>query len=267
MPFLQRPCGAQIYYEVKGSGIPVLLIAPGGMRSCLANWASQPIDPWTALPEARFRLIAMDQRSAQVSGGRSVAAVREGDGWQTYAEDQLALLDHLGVQRCCLLGSCIGPSYQLRLLRDAPERFAAAVLMQPIGLSVHTTEPGQRWKGQNTEATSHWFGDWAMQMERTGKAGNRELHALFDAMFGGGREFVFSITRDELRAIGCPLLVLMGLDMYHPSEISREIARIAPRCELVEEWRDAGPGPLRAASAMVEAFLLRHGGAAPAASL
>jgi hypothetical protein len=28
--------------------VPVLLLAPGGMRSCLANWESQPYDPWTS---------------------------------------------------------------------------------------------------------------------------------------------------------------------------------------------------------------------------
>lgn len=267
MPFLPRPCGAQLYYEVRGSGIPVLLIAPGGMRSCLANWANQPFDPWTALPEGRFRLIGMDQRSAQLGGGRSEAAFRRGDGWQTFAEDQLALLDHLGVQRCCLVGSCIGPSYMLRLLREAPQRFGGAVLMQPIGLSMHTTEPGQRWLGENTQATSHWFGDWAMQMEQTGKARSQELHALFDAMFGDGRDFVFSITREELQTISCPLLVLMGRDIYHPSEISREIARIAPKCELIEEWRDVGSGPLQAAAARIEEFLLQHGDIMPAATL
>ena len=27
-----------------------------------------------------------------------------GDGWHTFAEDQLALLDHLGIERCLLLG-------------------------------------------------------------------------------------------------------------------------------------------------------------------
>eukprot|EP00416_Gambierdiscus_australes_P044871 CAMPEP_0171099566 /NCGR_PEP_ID=MMETSP0766_2-20121228/51952_1 /TAXON_ID=439317 /ORGANISM="Gambierdiscus australes, Strain CAWD 149" /LENGTH=266 /DNA_ID=CAMNT_0011559221 /DNA_START=19 /DNA_END=819 /DNA_ORIENTATION=+ len=266
MPILMRPCGAAIHYSVKGSGIPVLLIAPGGMRSCLANWASQPYDPWTALPESHFKLIAMDQRSAQMSGGLSTASFQQGDGWHTFTEDQLALLDHLGVHRCCLLGSCIGPSYQLRLLREAPERFVAAVLMQPIGLTICTTE-SQRWEGLNTEASSHWFGDWAQEMQQSGKAQAPELASLFEAMFGDGRDFVFSITRTELQAVTCPLLVFMGRDMYHPSEVSREIARIAPRCELIEEWRDAGLGPLQAAAAKIKDFLAEHGDAVPPATL
>ena len=234
MPFLSRPCGASIYYSDKGSGIPVLLLAPGGMRSCLANWAVQPIDPWTVLPTDRFQLIAMDQRSAMAgaSSGHSEAVIRAGDGWHTFKDDQLALLDHLGIGRCQLLGSCIGPSFQFQLMRDAPSRFGAAVLMQPIGLAHHTTEPGPVWQGLNTDATSHWYGGWAGDMLRSSLASREELKALSDAMFGG-RDFVFSATRDEVMRIDVPLLVMMGRDVFHPSEIAREITRCAfirPTC-------------------------------------
>ena len=48
---------------------------------------------------------------------------------------------------------------------------------------------------------------------------------------------------------------LMGRDVFHPSETARELARLAPRATLIEEWRDAGPGPLDAAAAAIEAFL------------
>jgi hypothetical protein len=37
MPMLQRPDG-EIYYEEFGSGFPILLFAPGGLRSNLAMW-------------------------------------------------------------------------------------------------------------------------------------------------------------------------------------------------------------------------------------
>lgn len=170
---LSRPCGATLPYQVSGRGIPVLLIAPGGMRSNIANWASSPYNPITALPAERFQVIAMDQRSAQSSlrpgSGNSTAKVKASDGWQTFMEDQIALLDHLGIRRCHSIGMCIGPSYQLQLLRHYPERFGRAVLLQPIGLSPCTTEAG-RWDGLNTEATSHWFGEWAMEMECKGLA-------------------------------------------------------------------------------------------------
>ena len=224
---LRRPCGAMIHFQEKGQGIPILLIAPGGMRSCIKNWEHQPYDPWNSLPTDRFRLIAMDQRSAQIDGGHSTATMKSSDGWHTFVDDQIALLDHLGIKECHLMGSCIGPSYQLRLLRDSPYPFYSAVLMQPIGLSLHTTEPGPTWDGLNVEATSHWFGDWATRMVMTGLAEEGTLKDLFQSMFGGGKDFVFSITRDELQEISTPLLVLMGHDMFHPSETAREIVAVA----------------------------------------
>ena len=70
MPFLDRPDG-RIRYEVHGAGFPVLLFAPGGLRSRMEMWPSPPGGParpwvdWTrALPEAGFTAIAMDQRNA-----------------------------------------------------------------------------------------------------------------------------------------------------------------------------------------------------------
>jgi hypothetical protein len=42
--------------------------------------------------------------------------------WNTFTQDQLALLDHLGVYRCLLCGSCIGPSYAFALMQAALAR-------------------------------------------------------------------------------------------------------------------------------------------------
>ena len=160
MPFAVRPCGTKIHYAVKGAGAPVLLLAPGGMRSCIAAWQAQPYDPWSRLAALSFfKVIAMDQRCG--------AGASEGplptNGWDTFRDDQLAVLDAAGVDAqtpCLLVGSCIGPSYIINLLKAAPHRFTAAVLMQPIGLAEHSTEP-VGWPGLNTFASQHWFGDWA----------------------------------------------------------------------------------------------------------
>src|SRR5687768_6171871 len=102
MPSFERD-GVTIHYEEQGTGFPLLLLAPGGMRSVIERWESAPFDPRKEL-SSDFRVIAMDQRNA----GRSRAPVSASDGWQTYAQDQLALLDQLGIERCHLLGGCIG---------------------------------------------------------------------------------------------------------------------------------------------------------------
>ena len=73
MPVLKRP-DAEIHYEVHGKGFPVLLYAPGGLKSAIDFWGPGPegprawMDPRTALAD-KFTVIAMDQRNA----GKSVA--------------------------------------------------------------------------------------------------------------------------------------------------------------------------------------------------
>src|SRR6266545_1991454 len=93
----------RLHYEVEGDGYPVLLLAPGGMRSTIEMWNRMPWNPRSSLRDW-YRVIGMDQRNA----GASHAPVRATDGWDTYAQDQLALLDHLGVEQCHLIGMCIG---------------------------------------------------------------------------------------------------------------------------------------------------------------
>ncbi len=98
MPALRRG-ETTIEYEVHGSGHPLLLLAPGGMRSATSFWGRAPFHP---IPEfsGQYRVIAMDQRNA----GRSRAPITAADGWHSYADDQLALLDELEVERCHLHG-------------------------------------------------------------------------------------------------------------------------------------------------------------------
>ena len=52
----------EIHFDEYGSGFPVLLIAPGGMKSEASFWESTPWNPIPQLSD-RFRVIAMDQLS------------------------------------------------------------------------------------------------------------------------------------------------------------------------------------------------------------
>eukprot|EP01048_Picozoa_sp_COSAG05_P011403 COSAG05_NODE_1072_length_5963_cov_9.550477_1_plen_203_part_00 len=180
------------------------------------------MNPLDVLDLSSFRLIAMDQRGA----GRSTGPLVLTGGWHTFTEDQLAVLDHLHIQRCLLVGSCIGPSYELALLRRSPARFPAAVLMQPVGLAQHTTE-AEVWEGLNTAATQHWFG-----FEQDFPQAVRD--ELQQSMFGGVREgtpwrdFVFSVEREDVRTLHAPLLVLAGEDAYHPAAVRLLCAAITP---------------------------------------
>ena len=112
MPMLKRPDG-EIYYEEFGEGFPILLFAPGGLKSRLEMWhhpANGPQRSWcdyTDVLASKYRVIAMDQRNA----GQSVCDIKADHGWHTYAADHIALMDRLEFDRFHVLGGCIGGSY------------------------------------------------------------------------------------------------------------------------------------------------------------
>jgi pimeloyl-ACP methyl ester carboxylesterase len=235
MPIFKR-ADVELYYEEYGAGFPLLLIAPGGMRSQIDFWHRSPFDPTVELA-ANFRVIAMDQRNA----GASRAPISAADGWHTFAADQLALLDHLEVARCHIMGGCIGSSYCLGLIKAAPQRMVAAVLQNPIGL------------GPDGIARFHnMFDDWAAELRHSRPdADDAALTAFRNNMFSG--DFVFSVSRDFVRSCLTPMLILAGSDPFHPTEVSLELARLAPNAELIMEWKT--PDTVGAAVERVRAWL------------
>jgi len=235
MPTLRRG-ETTIEYEVHGNGHPLLLLAPGGMRSARSFWARAPFDPVREFA-GRYRVIAMDQRNA----GGSRAKISAADGWHTYAEDQLALLDELKVERCHLYGGCIGGAFALRLIELAPERVSRAVLQQPIGYS-----------GTNRAVFHELFDGWIAELKQQRSDIPDEALPPFRARMYDG-DFVFSVSRESVAACPVPLLVLRGNDVYHPAATSEEIVRLAPRAELVHDWKT--PEDLPRALAIVHSFL------------
>lgn len=227
-----------LHYESHGSGFPVLLFAPGGMRSAASYWQHAEWNPISAL-SPHFRVIAMDQRNA----GRSTAQISAEDGWHTYTGDHIALLDHLEIDKVHLLGGCIGGPYCMGVIERAAERVAAAVLQQSIGND-----------GHNRELFFAMFDQWADGLRPTMPSVSDETWASFRAnMFD--KPFLYNVSREFVAACQTPLLVLMGDDAHHPQSISREIAELAPNARLVPRWKD--PGADGTVQTVVE-FLQQH---------
>jgi pimeloyl-ACP methyl ester carboxylesterase len=228
-----------LHYEEAGEGFPILLFAPGGMRSAIGFWGRSPWNPIDAL-SPHFRVIAMDQRNA----GRSRGPISADDGWHTYTADHLALLDHLGIDRCHLLGGCIGGPYCLGVMQAAPDRVAAAVLQQPIGSS-----------DDNRSAFYEMFDAWANDLrEERPEVSDTAWKDFRSNMYDG--DFVFNVSREFVKGCRIPMLVLMGNDLYHPSATSREIVELAPDARLVERWKDEDV--VEKTVATVVAFLKEH---------
>ena len=244
MPTFKRN-NISIYYEEFGSGFPLLLFAPGGMRSSIEFWRQSPFDPIVEFA-SDFRVIAMDQRNA----GKSVAPITASDGWHSYTGDHLALLDYLRIDKCHIMGGCIGGPYDLSLMQAAPNRIASAVLQQPIGLSP-----------ANRGLFFQMFDTWAQALREARPDLDAAAFEPFrERMYGG--DFVFSVTREFVKSCRIPMLVLCGNDDYHPTEISTEIARLAPNAQIIMNWRT--PDVVRDAVARVREFLRANTPSKPA---
>lgn len=133
--------GISTRYEVSGSGTPLLMLAPGGFDSSIMRWSAagawKELQPLVALAD-RFQVIAYDRREAGESGGRIEAI-----GWKQYVRQAIGLLDHLGIDRACVLGGCMGVSVALAMGRLAPKRVRGLLLHWPVG--------GYRWMMKGRE--------------------------------------------------------------------------------------------------------------------
>ena len=234
--------GATIYYEEHGQGFPILTFAPAGLASTVQVW-STPMAPINPLVDFApdYRVIVMDQRNA--TGGRSHAPITAQDGWHSYAADHLALLDHLGVERCHLFGQCIGGAFIMSLLKAQPQRFASAVLAQPIG-RVGPMKPGRAAR----------FDEWAKNLTGHPEATEAVLDAFYHNLYDPG--FLYSVDREYVKSCRTPCMVLAGNDDAHPYPISDETAKLLPDCVFIPEWKTGAA--LAAAQPQVRAFLARH---------
>ena len=130
MPFYEKG-DVRIHYEEAGSGFPLLIIPGGGLNSTISYFTgSAPFNPIEEF-KGEYRCIATDLRNA--NGGQSSGPLEIDRPWDAYADDQLGLMDHLGIDKFMVMGFCIGGPFIWNLLKRAPDRIVAAVLAQPSG--------------------------------------------------------------------------------------------------------------------------------------
>src|SRR4029453_13453380 len=128
MPFYDKG-NVRIRYEEAGSGFPLLVTPGGGLNSRVSNWPTAVINAMEAF-QHDFRCITMDQRNPN---GGDRARAPAGPPWEAFAEDQLGVRDHLGIDQFFYMGYCIGGCFAGKLMQRAPDRVVAAVFCQSVG--------------------------------------------------------------------------------------------------------------------------------------
>jgi pimeloyl-ACP methyl ester carboxylesterase len=236
----------RIRYAEIGSGFPLLATPGGGLNSRMAVWPNAVIN----IPELfknDFRIITMDQRNA--SGGESTGPVPVDNPWDAFADDQLALMDHLGIRQFFFFGNCIGGPFAMKLMERAPQRVVAAILSQPVG---HKPDKPDFMYDAGRDV---WAKDLrARQPDVSMEPVEKYLHNLYRVR----PDFVYSVSRDFAKSCQTPMIVLPDDVVAHPLQVSIDIASLAPNAEItVFPWKD--PADLKARTInRARAFLKRH---------
>ena len=227
MPYYERG-NTRIHYEEAGSGFPLMVIPGGGLNSSIASLdTSVPFNPMKTYRDD-FRVIAADLRNA--NGGQSTGPLEIEHPWDAYSEDQLGLMDHLGIDKFLVMGFCIGGPMIHNLLRLAPERIVAAALMQPSGFR---PEMPDVFYQNNIKG-------WGPPLcEKRPEITMDMVHDFLTSMYTNRADFVFTVTRDFVRNVQTPLLTAPDDVPAHPYEVAMEVAKLAPNSEVtIYPWKD-----------------------------
>ena len=228
MPFYERG-SVRIYYEDVGSGFPLMIIPGGGLNSSIASLdTSVPFNPLERYKND-FRCISADLRNADL--GQSRGPLEIDRPWDAYSDDQLGLMDHLGIREFLVMGFCIGGTMIHNLLKLAKDRVVAAAMMQPSGFS---PEYPNIFYENNTER-------WAPQLcEKRSEVTMAQVHDFLTNMYTDRADFVFTVSRDFVRSLQTPLLIAPDNVPAHPYEAAMEVADIAPNSETtIFPWKDS----------------------------
>ena len=227
MPFYERG-DVRIHYEDVGQGFPLLIIPGGGLNATMAFVKDK--GPFNAIEAFSndFRCITMDLRNA--NGGQSTGPIEVDRPWDSYTDDHIGLMDHLGIKQFMVMGFCIGGPFIWNLLKRAADRVVAAVLAQPSG-----SRPEMRdlfFKNN----MSGWGPELCAKRPEVTMA---TVEAFLAKMYLSNPDFVFTVTRDFVSKCQTPILVLPDDVPAHPYAVAMESARLAPNSQVsLYPWKD-----------------------------
>ena len=242
MPFYERG-DVRIHYEEAGSGFPLLVIPGGGLNSTVAGLATHPFNPMMEFKDG-YRVIAADLRNA--NGGSSSGPLDIARTWDAYTDDQLGLMDHLGIGEFMVLGFCIGGPFIWNMLKRARGRIIAAVPAQPSGFR---PEMPDLFYQNNIKG-------WGPALcERRPDLTMAMVSDFLNNMYTAKADFVFTVTRDFVRDCQTPVLILPDDVPAHPYAVAMESALLAPNAQVsLYPWKDT-PDKIPLAVRHIRTFL------------
>lgn len=243
-----RP-GFTLHGEVAGQG-PVLLALHG-----LTATRRYVLHGSRSIERTGYRVVTYDARG---HGQSDPAPAKSDYRYAEYADDAVAILDHLGAERAVLVGHSMGAHTAARVALTHSDRVAALVLGAPahLGRPSHNLE---RWDAladglerggpegmlaalEPLGVPEVWAGSLrTVILQRLSK----HLHpsAVADALRATPRSAAFD-GLEALTAIRVPTLVIGShdeIDPDHPLAVAQEYARRIPGAQLRVEAEGEAP--------------------------
>lgn len=236
MPFMEQG-NFHLYYEDSGGQKPVILFLHGAGGNHISWWQQVP-----AFRDA-YRCLTVDQRmfgqSPDVPGGPGVSAI---------ANDALALLDHLHIERAAIVSQSMGGWAAVGAAIQAPQRFSAIVLANTVG---HLSDAEIHALRQHLQATRPprpailWQGALSATFQKNNPTGTFLYAQLANLNTPRTAEFrqqlaAQSTAVERYTATGIPtLFITSDEDILIWPELSEKVQSKVPGSRLV---RVAGAG-------------------------
>lgn len=191
----------EIAYDDEGQGEPILLVH-GFASNGRVNWVATG---WVkALVDAGFRVITIDNRGHGESEKLYDPKFYEA---AEMAEDARRLLDHLGIQRCCVMGYSMGARITAFLAILYPARVRAAVFAGLASNMIHGVGGGAEI-AKALEAAS--LGDVTDLEAKAFRYFAEQTRSDLKALAACIRSSRVKITPEMLAQIQVPVLVVAG---------------------------------------------------------
>jgi 3-oxoadipate enol-lactonase len=230
----------QMYYEMKGKGFPLVMIAGlgGNVKSrdpCLVEGLSE-----------EFKLVMFDNGDA----GRTDTSEREYT-MKTFADDTAGLMNALGISKAHVLGGSMGGMIAQELVLNHPEKVAKLVLLSTScggSKSVPSSEEVSSLLNAGTGISSRQEFDRLFLPTVLTPEFAKEHPDFVDSLFQRASKYPISLdcymrqlnavrnfhTYERLQQIKVPTLILHGKrDILVPPENGLILSKAIPNARLV----------------------------------
>ena len=261
-----RSGGAQIAFQVIGTGPPDLVMVPTFLSNIELGWELPAYARLLTQLGSFARLVVIDRRGNGMSGG-----VAGGTPLEEQVDDVRAVIAAAGVERPVLVSALEGCALSALLAASCPELVSALVLMNPVPRLIRAHDyPWAHSAEERAALVETWVEHWGSDAPDNpmlhfagGDGHSRHAFARFQRLAMTPDEAAASLAvasatdvRHVLASIQCPTLVLRrAADTTLNPEHARFVTDRIPDARLVEF---PGAGQLWSADDRLAADEIQH---------